>query len=126
MTQRIVVCDDEIHIATAVTMKLAKAGFQVETARDGQAGWEAIQREIPALVISDYQMPRMDGMELCRHIQTLPAETRPIVFLLTAKGMELDAAQLKAELGVDRVLLKPFSPRDLLRTVEEVLAPAAV
>lgn len=102
-------------------MKLSKAGFNVETARDGQAGWEAVQREVPALVITDYQMPRMNGLELCANIQTLPAETRPTVFLLTAKGMELDAAQLKAELGIDRVLMKPFSPRDLLRNVEEVL-----
>jgi len=124
--QRIVVCDDEIHIATAVSMKLSKAGFQVETCRDGQAGWESISREVPALVITDYQMPRMDGLELCRQIQTLPADARPTVFLLTAKGLELDAAQLKADLGVDRVLIKPFSPRDLLKEVESVLALAAV
>jgi CheY-like chemotaxis protein len=61
MSTRLVVCDDEVHITRTISMKLSKAGFDVETACDGQAALEAIQRELPALVITDCQMPRMGG-----------------------------------------------------------------
>src|SRR5688572_1081422 len=104
MIQRIVSCDDEAHITRAISMKLTKGGFRVETACDGQAGWEAICRERPDLVVTDYQMPRMDGLELCRTIRSNP-ETRDIpIILLTAKGFELDGKRLKEETGVTEIL----------------------
>ena len=121
MYPRIVICDDEPHITLAVSMKLSKAGFTVETAPDGMAAWELIQRDPPCLVITDCQMPRMNGIELCRLIRTQPETAHIPVFMLTAKGMELDRDALASELGVSRVILKPFSPRELLKAVNEAL-----
>lgn len=121
MSKRILVCDDDSHIVLAVQMKLSKAGFDVRAARDGQEAWEAAQAQVPDLVITDCQMPRMDGLELCRRLRGWRETSEVPVFMLTAKGMELDAATLHTEFGITRVMTKPFSPRDLLNAVQETL-----
>jgi CheY-like chemotaxis protein len=69
-------------------MKLSKAGYEVETASNGQDGLEAIQRELPVLVITDCQMPRMGGLELIRKLREQPETANLPVILLTAKGYE--------------------------------------
>ena len=124
MSTRIVVCDDEAHITRAISMKLTKGGFAVETAADGQAAWEAIQRETPAMLITDYQMPRMDGLSLCRQVRAETTTSHLPIILLTAKGFELDEDQLKAELGLSEIATKPFSPRELLKSVQNTLGIA--
>ena len=88
---------------------------------NGYAIWEAIQRETPSLVITDYQMPRMDGLELVQRMREDPATRDVPAFLLTAKGFELDGNQLMQEHGVTEMMIKPFSPRELLRSVERQL-----
>ena len=121
MTCRIHVCDDEPHIVLAVSLKLSKAGFQVTTANDGQAAWESIQREPPQLVITDLQMPRLDGLGLVQNIRA-NEELRDIpVILLTAKGFELDEEEMRLEYDVQHVLCKPFSPRELLSLSQSLL-----
>lgn len=126
MTHRIVACDDESHITRAVSMKLSRAGFTVETAADGQFGWEAIRREPPALLITDYQMPRLDGLGLIRRLREDPATREIPVILLTAKGYELNHDELIRELQLTAIMVKPFSPRDLLEKVREILNSASV
>ncbi len=64
MTKRILLCDDEIHILRAAEFKLKKAGYDVRIASDGQEAWEAIQRQKPDILITDCQMPRLDGLGL--------------------------------------------------------------
>lgn len=126
MPHRILICDDEPHIALAASMKFKNAGFEVHTARNGEEAWESILRDPPDVLITDCTMPRMDGLELCRRIRSLsPASNLPIL-LLTARGMELDVPVVKDLLGISKVVLKPFSPRELLRDVQETLriAPA--
>ncbi len=121
MTQRIVVCDDEPHITRAVGMKLTKGGFQVECASDGEAALTVIRRETPALLITDCQMPRMGGIELIRRLRD-DDQTRYLpVILLTAKGFELDQDALVNELWISHMIVKPFSPRELLATVQQTL-----
>ena len=121
MSHRIVICDDEPHIIRAVQMKLTKAGFAVETAPDGMAALEAIQREQPELLISDCQMPRMGGIELARRLRAEPATGNLPIILLTAKGYEFDQDQIQRDLWLSHVMLKPFSPRELLGIVRETL-----
>ena len=121
MTRRIVVLDDETHIARAVSMKLRKAGFEVETASDGQLALEAIQREVPSLLVTDCQMPRMDGIELCRRLRDQAVTARLPIILLTAKAYELEHETLKSQLRLSHILHKPFSPRELLALIRETL-----
>lgn len=121
MGQHILVCDDDAFITRAVRMKLEKAGYEVRTASDGQAGWEHATASTPLMVVTDYQMPRCDGLELCRRLRAHePTAGLPVV-LLTAKGFELDHERLMEETGVSRVLAKPFSPKELLDLVQELL-----
>jgi DNA-binding response OmpR family regulator len=119
------ICDDEPHIALAVGMKFRNAGFEVLSARNGQDAWELIQTRPPDLLITDCTMPRMDGVELCRRIRSLAALSQMPIFLLTARGLELDPFLVSNELRISKLILKPFSPRDLFHDVQVALQPAS-
>lgn len=125
MGYRILICDDEPHIALAVSMKFRNANFEVQTARDGYEGWKCIQENPPDLLISDCTMPGMDGLELCRRVRTLPHLQDLPIFLLTARGLELDPFVVREQFGIAKIILKPFSPRDLLRDVQAALRTTA-
>lgn len=124
MTKRILLCDDEIHILRAAEFKLKRAGYDVRTASDGEEGWELIQQELPDLVVTDCQMPRLDGLGLIARAREHETTRELPFFMLTAKGLELSHEDLASELNVLRVIGKPFSPRELLRSVDEVLQPS--
>ena len=127
MSKRILLCDDEIHILRAAEFKLKRGGFEVDIAGDGEEGWQKILEHKPDILVTDCQMPRLDGLGLIRRMREHP-ETREIpALMLTAKGFELSAEELAVQLNVLRVLAKPFSPRELLEIVSGVLAtqPAA-
>jgi DNA-binding response OmpR family regulator len=127
MAHRILICDDEPHIALAVGMKFRNAGFEVQTARNGQEAWEAILASPPDVLVTDCTMPRMDGLELCRRVRKTAGLHDLPIFLLTARGLELDPFVVSDELGISKLILKPFSPRDLFYRVQEALRrqPAA-
>lgn len=122
MSARVLMCDDEIHILRAAEFKIARAGFQVRCENDGQAAWEAIQQERPDMLITDFQMPRLDGLGLIQKLRQDPATRDLPVIVLTAKGFEVSQQELADKWGVIAVLGKPFSPRELLRLVEEIAA----
>ena len=126
MSCRLHVCDDEPHIVLAVSLKFSKAGFEVSSAADGQAAWEVIQQVRPQIVISDLQMPKMDGLDLVRKMRSEPDFHDIPVILLTAKGYELDEEELRQEFGIQAVICKPFSPRELLHLVQSLLGVSAV
>ena len=123
MSKRVLLCDDEIHIIRAAEFKLARAGFDVECVSDGEFGWEAIERQPPDLLITDCQMPRMGGLELIERVGANPATKDLPVIMLTAKWFELSPEEMARQWNVLAIIAKPFSPRELLRRVEEVLAP---
>jgi len=124
MEKRLLLCDDEIHILRAAEFKLKRAGYSVRIAGDGEEGWEMIQEELPDLVVTDCQMPRLDGLGLIARAREHEATRELPFFMLTAKGLELSHAELAEKLKVLGVISKPFSPRDLLRSIDEVLKPA--
>lgn len=121
---RILICDDEFPIAKAAGFKLAKCGYIVDTHPDGEAAWAAYEAVRPSLLVTDLQMPRLDGLSLIRRIRERDQEL-PII-LLTAKGYEIDEAALKSEFGLFRLFSKPFSPRELSVAVEEMLSATSV
>jgi len=116
----ILVADDESHILHVVSLKLKNAGYRVLTARDGQEALEMAQQEKPDLLITDYHMPQLSGIELCRKLKQDPATTNIPAIMLTARGYSLEPADTEQS-GILRMLSKPFSPRHLLDTVNEVL-----
>lgn len=116
----ILVADDETHILHVVSLKLRNAGFNVLTARDGQEALELAQQEHPDLIITDYHMPELSGLELCQRLKQDPATTDIPAIMLTARGYHLEPSDTEQS-GILRMLSKPFSPRELLSTVNEVL-----
>jgi len=122
--KKILVADDETHILHVVSLKLRNAGFNVLTARDGQEALELAQSEHPDLIITDYHMPQLSGLELCQRLKQDPATSGIPAIMLTARGYHLEPHDTQQS-GILRMLSKPFSPRQLLTTVNEMLAAAA-
>ena len=126
MCKKVLLCDDEIHILRTAEMRIRQAGFQVRAARDGQSAWEAILEDRPDVLVTDVQMPRMDGFELMRRVRANPSTRDLPIVMLTAKGFELSTDEMAQKWGVTAVLAKPFSPRELTRKLEEIAAAATV
>jgi CheY-like chemotaxis protein len=118
--QTVLIADDETHILNVVSLKLRNAGYQVLTARDGQEALELAQQNHPDLLITDYHMPALSGIELCRRLKQDPRTSDIPAIMLTARGYHLEE-QDTATSGIRQMLSKPFSPRHLLLTVAEVL-----
>lgn len=122
MSPRIIVCDDEPHIVRAISLKFARAGFDVHGASDAESCWELLRKHPPALLITDYTMPGLNGAQLVRRIRENEALSDLPVIMLTARGFELveQSGDLDG-LALSAIVNKPFSPRELVVKVYEVL-----
>jgi DNA-binding response OmpR family regulator len=123
MAKKILVADDETHILHVLSLKLRNAGYEVLTAVDGEEALDLVKTEHPDLLITDNQMPYLTGTELCRRMRQDPQTAQVPVIMLTARGHDLDAAEV-AQAGISGLLAKPFSPREVLEKVESLLSPA--
>jgi DNA-binding response OmpR family regulator len=120
----ILVVDDEAHIVQVVSLKLRNAGYDVLTAVDGEEAFEIARRSLPDLVITDFQMPYMTGLDLCRSLAEYEPTSRIPVLMLTARGYALEDSDIAIG-NVRNVIAKPFSPRAVLMQVEEILKEIA-
>ena len=117
---RIAVVDDEKSIREIIRIALEKEGHCIDEYPDGFAAWQRFQKEPPDLIILDIIMPRLDGLELCRKLRSLPAgEKTPIIFL-SSRDEEIDKV-LGLESGGDDYVCKPFSLRELTARVHAAL-----
>ena len=116
----VLVVDDEPMVRDVVVKYLENAGFETLEAHDGVAARELLEREMPAAIVLDLMMPRMDGLELCRWIR---ARSDVPVIMLTALGEEADRI-VGLECGADDYVTKPFSPRELAVRVKAVVRRA--
>ena len=120
MANRLLVVEDEAAIAELLSINLRHAGFNVSTAATAEAAREAVDRELPSLVVLDWMLPDRSGVALCRQWRS-EARTRDLpVIMLTARAEEADQVQ-GLEAGADDYLVKPFSPRTLVARVRAVL-----
>jgi len=122
--KKILVADDEPNIVFSLEFLMKREGYAVVVARDGQETLEAIARERPDLVLLDVMMPRKTGFEVCQAVRADEAMRGTRVLLLTARGRDTDIAKGLA-LGADAYITKPFSTRDLVEKVAELLGSAA-
>lgn len=118
----IMVAEDHEDILYVLKRALERAGHEVVTATDGAAAWEAVRLHRPDVVVTDVDMPRMNGLELCRAIRADP-ELRHIPVVL-ASGSLLPGDPRAVEVGASATLLKPFVPAQLLDCVRALLPPA--
>jgi len=112
----ILVVDDEDHIVRVVAFKLRAAGFEVIEAFDGEEAWTRLRDTEIDLVLTDQQMPVLDGIGLARRIAADDRFAGVPVVMLTARGFRLDPEEF-AGTGIVEMLDKPFSPRVLLERV---------
>lgn len=118
----IVIADDEAPIRLVVGDKLRAAGYTVIEAPDGERALAAALEHLPDAVISDLQMPCMNGLELATRLRADDRTKNIPVLLLTARGHILEKEQLAAT-NIRRVMSKPFGVRELVGYVQEQLAP---
>lgn len=119
----ILAVDDERHILQVVSLKLRNAGFHVITATDGEEAFELSANAAIDLVVTDFHMPGMSGMELSAKLRAQEGREHLPIILLTAHGLALEPETLKAA-GISRCVSKPFSPREVLGIVTELLREA--
>lgn len=117
MSQKILVVDDELDIVKVVRAYLERGGFRVITASDGQQALAAFRHEKPDLIVLDLNLPRMDGLDVCRAIRR---ESDTPIIMLTARVEEADKL-IGLEIGADDYIVKPFSPREVVARVRTVL-----
>jgi DNA-binding response OmpR family regulator len=113
---KVLVVEDDPYFTRILQKRLSAEGYQVTTAGDGRAGMHAIVQHEPDLVISDWMMPEVDGLELCQSVKTGLREAAPYFILLTAKG-EMSDKLLALETGADDYLVKPCDQVELLARV---------
>ena len=121
---KVLLVDDESYVTATVSAKLRKLGHDTLTACDGLEGFAVAQTFQPDLVVSDLQMPNLDGLGMAQRLAGSTVTGQTPVLLLTGRGHLIPAEEL-AKTRVRQVLSKPFSVRDLIERIEEALAPAA-
>jgi two-component system alkaline phosphatase synthesis response regulator PhoP len=117
MNQKILVVDDELDIVKVVRAYLEQSGFRVVTASDGQHALTVFRHERPDLVVLDLNLPKMDGLDVCRAIRR---DSNTPIIMLTARVDEADRL-IGLEIGADDYIVKPFSPREVVARVRTVL-----
>lgn len=120
MASRILVADDEKDIVELIAFNLAKEGFDVIKAYDGEATLELARSGQPDLLLLDLMLPGIPGLDLCRMLRRDPRTASLPIIMVTARGEEVDRV-LGLEMGADDYVTKPFSVRELVARVRAVL-----
>ena len=119
----VLVVEDERAISDLLRLYIAREGFGVEVASDGQSGLSAARRLHPVAIVLDVGLPELDGTEVCRQLRA-EGNWVPILFC-TARDDEVDRV-LGLELGADDYITKPFSPREVVARIKSVVRRAAM
>jgi two-component system phosphate regulon response regulator PhoB len=119
-TPRILVIEDDDAIATLIQYNLEKEGYDVAIAGDGEEGLVQTDERLPDLIVLDWMLPKVSGIEVCRRLRGRP-ETRNVpIIMLTARGEETDRVR-GLDVGADDYLTKPFSVPELNARIRAVL-----
>ncbi len=118
---KVLVVEDDVDVRDLVALSLVKAGFDVLTEADGKSGLALAQHQQPDVVILDWMMPRMTGVEVCRAMRADPRTEKTGILLLTSRIQEADIDQGFAA-GADDYMVKPFRGRELVSRVDSLLA----
>lgn len=125
MTALILIVEDEPPQAELLQYNLEKAGFRTLTATDGEMALRLVEEEEPDLVLLDWMLPEISGIEICRRLRTRSATKGLPIIMLTARGEEGDKI-LGLDVGADDYVVKPYSPREMISRVHAVLRRADV
>ena len=115
--QKILIVDDDLHIAELISLYMMKDGYETEEVYDGKEALKKAESFQPDLILLDLMLPGMDGYQVCAEIRKT---SRVPIIMLTAKGETFDKV-LGLELGADDYIVKPFDPKELVARVKAVL-----
>ena len=118
MKPKILIIDDEIHIVELIRFNLETSGYEVDIAYDGLDGYLKIKENAPQLVLLDWMLPNISGIDMLKKIRNDKSLSDIPVIMLTAKNMESDKIE-GLELGADDYITKPFSIKELLKLLLE-------
>jgi two-component system phosphate regulon response regulator PhoB len=123
MKPHILIVEDETSLIELLRYNLEKEGFRVSAANDGEEGLALLHENKPDLLVLDWMLPHVSGIEICRQIRR-KTELRDLpVIMLTARGEEADRVR-GLEVGADDYVIKPFSPSELIARIRAVLRRA--
>jgi DNA-binding response OmpR family regulator len=117
MSDKVLVVEDDLTLRETLEYNLARQGYEVHTAADGQTALDVARQEQPDLILLDIMLPGLDGFEVCR---ILRQEMSVPILMLTARDEEIDKV-VGLEIGADDYMTKPFSMRELLARVKAQL-----
>jgi DNA-binding response OmpR family regulator len=121
MSCKILIADDEPNILISLEYLMKREGYAVSVARDGAEALDTLRRERPTLVLLDVMMPTKTGFEVCQEVRSDEELKDTLILMLTAKGRDTDVAKGLA-LGANDYITKPFSTKELVQKVRELLA----
>ena len=113
----VLIAEDNPGLARVLSFKFKSSGFSPIVCGDGQLAWDAFQSNTPVAIISDQEMPRMSGVELCRNVRSQDSDI-PFI-LVTGRQLELSTTGVVEELGITKIFGKPFSPADVITAVHD-------
>jgi DNA-binding response OmpR family regulator len=116
----VLIVDDDPDIRDVAAMKLELAGLEVRAEPDGERGLAAALEMRPDVVLLDWMMPNVSGLDVCRQLRAAPETANATVILLTARAQETDIER-GFSAGADDYIVKPFSPRELVTRVTAAL-----
>lgn len=120
MNPLVLIVEDEPSLVALLRYNLEKSGYRVDEAVDGQEALLKVQEEKPDLILLDWMLPQMSGLEVCRQVRRSQASRNIPIIMLTARGEESDRVR-GLDSGADDYISKPFSPGELLARMRAVL-----
>ena len=120
MPATILVVEDEPAIQALIEVNLRRAGHAARLATDAESAKRMVQEELPDLVLLDWMLPGMSGVDFARLLRSVPRTRAVPIIMLTARAEERDKIEA-LELGADDYVTKPFSPRELMARIKAVL-----
>ena len=117
---RILIVEDEAALVALLRYNLEKEGYVVDEASDGQEGLTKVSEAIPDLILLDWMLPQLSGLEVCRQLRRSASTRNVPIIMVTARGEEGDRVR-GLDVGADDYIAKPFSPGELLARVRAVL-----
>lgn len=116
----ILIAEDEIAQAEVLKFNLEEAGFRVDVVHDGQAAIDRVQETLPDLLVLDWMLPELSGIQVCRKIRSLDGLKRLPIIMLSARGEEDDRLR-GFEMGADDYVVKPYLPDEFAARIKAVL-----
>jgi CheY-like chemotaxis protein len=119
--KKIVIADDEPHVLRVLKLSLEKEGYAVDTCANGKEALTRLEQEYPDILITDIQMPKMTGEELCKHIEAHMPDRNFLIFVLTSRT-EIEHREWSREIHNLLFLEKPVSIRNLVEKLDGYFA----